>query len=177
MKKNPIHFYWGRKNGLIVTREEADDLYKNKLDEFIAWAQIKGQETTGLEGLFMRPLSYQGYERRRYDNGKWEENGEAKDRYKKYRDRFVSGRTGESIREDGRDAAVSEEGSLQKVAEQAATYSNGNPVSTKITNPSTIARLETGKKIKNLEYRIRALKPQIAKLGNEMRNEEIKSLR
>ena len=24
MKKNPIHFYWGRKNGLIVTREEAD---------------------------------------------------------------------------------------------------------------------------------------------------------
>ena len=36
---------------------------------------------------------------------------------------------------------------------------------------------ETGKKIKNLEYRIRALKPQIAKLGNEMRNEEIKSLR
>ena len=24
MKKNPLHFYWGRKNGLIVTREEAD---------------------------------------------------------------------------------------------------------------------------------------------------------
>ena len=21
MKKNPIHFYWGRKNGLVVTRE------------------------------------------------------------------------------------------------------------------------------------------------------------
>ena len=24
MKKNPIHFYWGRKNGLVVTREDAD---------------------------------------------------------------------------------------------------------------------------------------------------------
>ena len=23
MKKNPIHFYWGRKNGLVVTREDA----------------------------------------------------------------------------------------------------------------------------------------------------------
>ena len=24
MKKNPIHFYWGRKNGLVVTREDAE---------------------------------------------------------------------------------------------------------------------------------------------------------
>lgn len=24
MKKNPIHFYWGRKNGLVVTHEDAE---------------------------------------------------------------------------------------------------------------------------------------------------------
>ena len=24
MKKNPIHFFWGRKNGLVVTREDAE---------------------------------------------------------------------------------------------------------------------------------------------------------
>ena len=27
MKKNPIHFYWGRKNGLVVTREGENGIH------------------------------------------------------------------------------------------------------------------------------------------------------
>ena len=109
-----------------ITRAEADDLYKKKLDIFIAWAQIRGQDTTGIEGLFMKPLSYQFYRYHTYKDRKWRENEEAKALYKKYRERYVSNRrAGNPPATSRRDrAALREEGPeeapLQKVAEAEA---------------------------------------------------------
>ena len=55
MKKNPIHFYWGRKNGLIVTREEADG--SNPEVVFVSNAlsldRLKKARIAALDGLFL----------------------------------------------------------------------------------------------------------------------------
>lgn len=55
MKKNPIHFYWGRKNGLIVTREEADG--GNPEVVFVSNAlsldRLKKAGIVALAGLFL----------------------------------------------------------------------------------------------------------------------------
>lgn len=55
MKKNPIHFYWGRKNGLIVTREEADG--GNPEVVFVSNAlsldRLKKAGIAALAGLFL----------------------------------------------------------------------------------------------------------------------------
>lgn len=55
MKKNPIHFYWGRKNGLIVTREEADG--SNPEVVFVSNAlsldRLKKAGIAALAGLFL----------------------------------------------------------------------------------------------------------------------------
>lgn len=52
MKKNPIHFYWGRKNGLIVTREEADG--SNPEVVFVSNAlSLDRLKKAALAGLFL----------------------------------------------------------------------------------------------------------------------------
>jgi hypothetical protein len=126
----PKKYFQGATRNLIaegyvpITRAEADELYKNKLDQFIAWAQISGQETTGFEGLFMRPLTFQGYSERRYADGKWETNQEAKDLYRKHKERFVSNRTGNTKATVGRDSAALREESQQDAPMQIAAEPN-----------------------------------------------------
>ena len=40
MKKNPIHFYWGRKNGLVVTREDAEGNHPEVISSAISFLWI-----------------------------------------------------------------------------------------------------------------------------------------
>jgi hypothetical protein len=86
-----------------ITRAEADKLYYDGLDIFVAHVNIKGElDTTGNEGIFMRPLSFYGYKYWRYDGTRAKEK-EATYRYFKYRERYLQGRTGEIARQEGRE--------------------------------------------------------------------------
>jgi len=113
-----------REGYVPITRAEADDLYKNKLDEFVSWVMLRGQETTGQEGLFMKPLTYQGYEPYYYEEEKHFRNAEAFGLYHKFRSRYLHGREREIAQQEGRDTSpISEEAPLQKVAESKEQYS------------------------------------------------------
>jgi hypothetical protein len=137
-----------------ITRAEANKLYYDGLDIFVAHVNIKGElDTTGNEGIFMRPLSFYGYQYRRL-NGTLAREDEAEKRYWEYRQRYNDSQR--AIQAAGRENTVQEgmradtgiQNELQKVAEQTEAYSDGNPESQEVTNPNTIARLESDKKIK-----------------------------
>jgi hypothetical protein len=116
------------KEGYVpITRSEADELYKNKLDPFVSWVMLKGQETTGTEGLFMKPLTYKGYNPYYYETNTIRTDQEATELYQKYLHRYLGQTLSPAGRKDFiekrmRDAADvwREEAELQKIAETGA---------------------------------------------------------
>ncbi|HPN91145.1 MAG TPA: hypothetical protein PK169_07160, partial [Bacilli bacterium] len=124
----PLKFWQKPRNFIAmgyvpITRAEADQLYYDGLDIFVAHVNIKGElDTTGNEGIFMRPLSFYGYRYRRY-NGTFAREDEAEKRYWKYRQRYndsqraIPDRNRNTEAPMGRDSDLQEEAPLQKVAE------------------------------------------------------------
>lgn len=55
MKKNPIHFYWGRKNGLVVTREDAEGNHPEVIfvSNQLSLDKLKKTGVILLAGLFL----------------------------------------------------------------------------------------------------------------------------
>lgn len=55
MKKNPIHFYWGRKNGLVVTREDAEGKHLEVVyvSNALSLDKLKKAGVILLAGLFL----------------------------------------------------------------------------------------------------------------------------
>jgi rubrerythrin len=138
--------YWQKPRDFIaegyvpITRSEADELYYAGLDKFVAHVNIKGDvDTTGNEGLFMRPLSFYGYQYWRYDERHGQET-KAKKRYSEYRERYLQGNKGEIARQEGRETTPVSEGTPElKVAETGNRYStkgewNNLPIDDTIRN-------------------------------------------
>ncbi|MDD5289395.1 MAG: hypothetical protein PHY28_09845, partial [Dehalococcoidales bacterium] len=130
----PLKFWQKPRNFIAmgyvpITRAEADQLYYDGLDIFVAHVNIKGElDTTGNEGIFMRPLSFYGYEYEKY-NGAIGRESEAARRYREYRQRYndsqraIPDRNRNTEAPMGRDSALQEEAPLQKVAESDSRYS------------------------------------------------------
>lgn len=55
MKKNPIHFYWDRKNGLVVTREDAEGNHPEVIfvSNQLSLDKLKKTGVILLAGLFL----------------------------------------------------------------------------------------------------------------------------
>jgi len=146
----PLKFWQKPRNFIAmgyvpITRAEADQLYYDGLDIFVAHVNIRGElDTTGNEGIFMRPLSFYGYQYRRYDGTRTQET-EATNRYLKYRERYLQGRTGEVTRPERRETVpVSEEAPERKVAESENRYSGTQGKGTANIPPETTPKAEDG---------------------------------
>jgi hypothetical protein len=127
--------YWQKPRDFIaegyapITRSEADELYYAGLDKFVAHVNIKGDvDTTGNEGLFMRPLSFYGYQYWRYDERHVQET-KAKKRYSEYRERYLQGNKGRET------VPVSEEAPELKVAETKFQRQNSDPLANHWNTP------------------------------------------
>ena len=123
----PLKFWQKPRNFIAmgyvpITRAEADQLYYDGMDIFVAQVNIKGElDTTGNEGLFMRPRSFYGYRGRNYD-GTYYRNEKAEELYQKYSERYsVSERRREDTAQEGMraDAGIQ---ALPKVAEQDVKF-------------------------------------------------------
>lgn len=90
----PKEYWHGKTRDFIsegyipITRSEADNLYKEDLGEFVSWVQVRGDETTGLEGIFIKPFRYKGYEPYYYKEGTHYRNKAAYQTYQEFRDRY-----------------------------------------------------------------------------------------
>jgi hypothetical protein len=92
-------------------------------------------DTTGNEGLFMRPLSFYGYQYWRYDESHGQET-KAKKRYSEYRERYLQGNRGEIARQEGRETVpVSEEAPERKVAETKFQRQSSDPLANHWSTP------------------------------------------
>ena len=63
MKRNPIHFYWGRKNGLDVTREDAEGNHPEVIfvSNQLSLDKLKKTGVILLAGLFLFGASADWY--------------------------------------------------------------------------------------------------------------------
>ncbi|MFA5154642.1 MAG: hypothetical protein WC554_19005, partial [Clostridia bacterium] len=104
------------KEGYIpITRDEADNLYKEDIGEFVSWVMIRGDKTTGIEGIFIKPLSYQGYEPYHYKEKTHYRNQEAYQKYQGFKDRYLRGNAGELAGQGGRGASAVQQYSIRKM--------------------------------------------------------------
>jgi hypothetical protein len=160
-----------------ITRAEADKMYYDGLDIFVAHVNIKGElDTTGNEGIFMRPLSFYGYEYEKY-NGTIGRETEARKRYMEYRQRYndsqraIPDRNRNTEAPMGRDSALREEEAPEgKVAESENRYSGAQGEEPANIPAETTPKAEGGKNPEGINEIVESLSQynhrDIAIIGN-----------
>jgi hypothetical protein len=112
-----------------ITRAEADKLYYDGMDIFVARVDLKGAETTGNEGWFMHPRSsFYGYQGYNYDETYYQ-NKKAKELYQKYSKRYsLSERGRKDTVQEGMRADTGIQDGLQEVAFSRRMFGDLKPL-------------------------------------------------